>query len=126
MGPSATPASATTPLVEDQISEGSGLIPYGNGIDFFKLAQTFIPTADNLAALDLLIQNPASAQLRISIRNGSPSGAEIGYMDANLDPQGDFYTWRRFTFASPIPLTAGNTYAIVLTMLSGQAFWITD
>jgi hypothetical protein len=108
----------------DQYFEGTtGL--RGSNLIGRDIGQTFVPTADNLVAVDV-IANPFSynpyPMVRVSIHEGDPDGTELAHADITWGP----YGWKHVDFEDPISMTPGNTYSIRLSALSGTPAWNAD
>lgn len=79
--------------------------------------QSFVPTVDNLVAVDFPSISPGS--VRVSIHEGTPDGVELGAVTGPV-----VNGWNHFDFGTPIPLTPGNPYSIRVSALSGSnPFW---
>lgn len=84
------------------------------------VGQSFVPTVDNLIAVDLYLLSDAPGEVRVGIHEGSPNGPELGFVIRVVDRSG----WYHFDFMSPIPLTAGDTYSILVSQTSINIFWV--
>ncbi len=104
----------------DQHFEGTGVT--GSNLIGKDIGQTFVPTVDNLVAVDILA-NPFTTNpypmVRVSIHEGDPDGTELAHADITYGP----YGWTHVDFGAPISLTPGNTYSIRLSAISGNPAW---
>ena len=104
----------------DQHFEGTGVA--GSNLIGEDIGQTFVPTVDNLVAVDILA-NPFTTNpypmVRVSIHEGDPDGTELAHADITYGP----YGWTHVDFGAPILLTPGNTYSIRLSAISGNPAW---
>jgi hypothetical protein len=125
----ATPVAATD-FVDQQHDAGGGSISGGNYFSsngIAAVAQTFVPTVDNLSAVDARFWTSTCCSRNVSVRifEGSPPslGAEVGATTLFLAPQG---AWNHAVFSPPINLIPGDTYSIVIEPI-GQvlAAWTT-
>ena len=111
----------------DIINPGPGTTSCGTGALFGPLAQSFIPTQDNLDAVEVEI-------ISLNLVSVSPvtinvyDGAGIGglFLGSTSNDDGNFATPAntavvRFEFASPIPLIPGNTYTLELAINDGAS-----
>jgi hypothetical protein len=89
----------------------------GGSFAIVAIGQTFVPTADNLVAVDIFgssfTTNPVA---RVSIHVGNPDGLELAAATLTWGA----YGWNHIDFGAPIPLTPGNTYSIRASAISGN------
>jgi hypothetical protein len=94
----------------------------GGDISLFFAArgQSFVPTVDNLVAVELSLfpSGSDSAQVRVSIHEGNPDGSELGAVTQTVSSG-----WNHFDFDPPIVLTPGATYSIRASAVSGNTLW---
>lgn len=97
----------------------NGPFTAGGSFPTSDIGQTFVPTVDNLVAVDVFgspfTTNPYP-QVRVSIHVGNPDGTELAAATITWGP----YGWKHVDFGTPISLTPGNTYSIRLHAISGN------
>ncbi len=99
---------------------GTGTVIYGDR----WVAQTFkAQSAHSITSVTIKIgsRTGSPGTVTVSIRDGSPLGAELG--TGTIDGNSlDFFSmqWIEITMASPFMVTSGNTYAIVVRATSGN------
>lgn len=121
----------------DQISNlfqtGTGL----TNLNSFSGQQTFVPTVDNLSALEVMLLNlgnsGTSTDVTVEIYEGTPgSGILLGSSSTSVNPVpfGDGtipVALTRFEFASPhIPLTPGQPHFIQITSSGSADAWMAN
>lgn len=110
----------------DIINPGPVTIICGAGALSSPLAQSFVPTADNLDAVEvelLTLSLVTTSPVTINVYDGAGTGGLLigstSNDDGNFAPFGSSVV--RFQFASPIPLIPGNTYTIQVTINDGAS-----
>lgn len=83
-----------------------------------RYAQSFVPTVDSLDSVDLklYVDQPVNATLTIETNNSNaPSGVVVSGSTVNKSLSASTPTVTRFQFESPISVTIGAKYWIVVT-----------
>ncbi len=87
-----------------------------NSFSTTDIGQTFVPTVDNLIAVDVYgFSFTTDPQVRVSIHDGNPDGTELAAATITWGSG-----WQHVDFGAPISLTPGNTYSILLHAISGN------
>ena len=125
----ASPVAATDFVDQQHVSGGSSI----SGGNYFSsdgiaaVAQTFVPTVDNLTAVDVRFWTSTCCSRNVSVRilEGSPPalGGEVGATTLFLAAGG---AWNHAVFSPPLTLVPGDTYSIVIEPIGNVlAAWTT-
>ena len=110
----------------DIINPGPISAVCGTGALINPLAQSFIPTRDNLDAIEVEIVSLSLQSVNpvtVNVYDGAGTGGAL--LDSTSNDDGNFvvnnFSVVRFEFASPILLIPANTYTVEITINDGQS-----
>ena len=114
-------ADARAAEVVDQANTPTPQQSYNIG-SFAPSGQEFIPTQTALSFADFFVEDGGSdigpgCNIRVDVHSGTMSGPVVGSSQVLLAPDG-MNGYMRFPFATPAPVTPGNTYVLEAVKLS--------
>lgn len=115
-------------VVQEQKSYGSGGDRDVYGVNFESQTFTISTYEDTITAIELLLEefgNPSgNFRMRLYAVDGSgkPTGSALATETLTATSIGTTnYRWKTFTLSSPLTVTPGTEYAIVVDVVSGDA-----
>jgi len=98
----------------------------GESITFFTpIGQEFIPTVNNLVAVDLYLQDDGfpTSTITVNIRSGNIGGPILGTTIQTVNIPALPGAFVHFDFPSTVPLTLGNIHVIEVQSTNSVLWW---